>query len=188
MLAVEKSINNYRENADSYYLRGFIKYLKKQDNNADDLSLALQKSIIHSHGYINQQNKNQYLPYNVVNLRDICNLRIRFTQLSEYPALNNDFLTQTYGDIMRQFTQHPSQCITQVNSIINFINDIHFQYHISLADKYFSLANLYLHSKMYHECVFFTQKAIDIDALNPNIAQYLSINKEALKWQQSLEG
>lgn len=57
-------------------------------------------------------------------------------------------------------------------NILKTVDNLHFDYHLKLAEMYFDLAKVYFEESLQHEAKIFLEKALETDKNNPNNDKY----------------
>ena len=169
-----KSISIYRENADSYYARGFAKFLTQSSDFQDDFRESFRLRNLYQSSYIDGLMK--YTPYNLIEDVDAFLFQHRLNKATKNESINNDLINSLYSSADSCFQVRDfNGFIEQYKKIISITSSAHFDYHIDIANLNFSLAAEYEKLDMYYEAIFFASKALETDELNPHNKAYESM-------------
>lgn len=169
---LNKSLHLYRENADSYYIRGLAKYLLENLNGAkEDFDLSIKHRNLHPENYINDTIK--FIPYDKIsNLKDIEDIHHDNRNI-RYEKLKSGELQMLYGHAHFAFNARNFADLIDIYQRISKITaKIHFDYHVDLANMYFELAKECANHNHLYEAIFFLDKALEADEKNPNNKEY----------------
>ncbi len=169
-----KSIEVYRENADSYYARGFAKHLLKEGSSHEDFQISFKYRNVHQDLYID--NHMNYVPYNQLSGIDSFNFSHRKNEKTTYVPLKGRQINILYehADIAIN-AKNFADFVDIYKTIIHTTSNVHFEYHVNLANKNFALAQAYEDNGQLSEACFFADKALETDEKNPHNMAYQNL-------------
>ncbi len=174
MSLLDQSINLYRENPDSYYIRGFVKHLSGNYDGADE---DFRMSIKCCKSYKNDcyERTLELMPYQTINNIDFTyyyseQVIQKKKQIVNIIQQNIDHL---YEKAYISFQQNAAEELFEVcTAIKNITSHEHSTYHICLADTYFKVAHEHFNNNLLYEALYFTNRALETDKANPHNEQY----------------
>lgn len=169
---LDKSIKIYKENADSYYVRGFVKYLNNDEKNAVlDFREAIKYKNTHPENY--KSDDIEYMLYSKIKSYKKFNFIHHTNRNVRYDNLKQDDLQVLYNKAEILFNeQNFTDFVTTYQSITQITMRLHFEYHVNLANLYFALAQELQKSDLFYEAIFFADKALETDSENPHNIAY----------------
>ena len=166
-----KSISIYRENADSYYARGFAKFLMQSSDFQDDFRESFRLRNIYQSSYI--EGLMEYIPYNLIEDTEAFAFNHRVNNKTKNESINNQAINSLYSTAEKCFEiKHFIGFVEQYKKIISMTSNAHFDYHVDIANLNFALAIEYEKLDMYYEAIFFASRALETDELNPHNKAY----------------
>lgn len=169
-----KSIEVYKENADSYYARGFAKFLLNDQTYIDDFRSSFKYRNIHQEIYINDHMN--YIPYSQIQGVENFSFINRENTNTKYEALKGKQLEVLYEHAKIALkAKNFADFVDIGKSIIQTTSALHFEYHVNLANKNFALAMEYDKLGKLEEACFFANKALEADEKNPHNTAYQNL-------------
>jgi tetratricopeptide (TPR) repeat protein len=169
ILNIDKSINLYRHNVDSFYLKGMILHIKGRDESKEYLENAIKFNRNYDKQYkYTQQEILNYDDNHSFNPRIIDN---RNTELETSVEIENFYAELMNACDLNQSSDIASEIISQTASL-------HFGYHIDLAKMYFNIGDINYGNGNFYEAIFFLEKALECDAKNPENEKYRDFIKQ----------
>lgn len=163
VINIDKSINLYRHNVDSFYLKGMILYIQDHDESKE----YLENAIKYNHNYDRQY---KYIKQEILDYEENDNFipRIidnRNTELEKSEELENFYMELMNASDLNKSFEIASKIILKTASL-------HFDYHIDLAKMYFNISDIHYGNGNFYEAIFFLEKALECDAKNPENEKY----------------
>ncbi|QED22938.1 hypothetical protein [Candidatus Deianiraea vastatrix] len=171
-----KSINIYKENADSHYCRGFMEYLfgNKDASYADFRESFKLRNVNYDNKYVS--NFIKYDPYPKINNVENFTFYHHTNENTQYKDLKKIEINILYQHADIAFNaKNYADFVSIYESLIKLTSDAHFVYHVDLANKYFDIAREYHNEGFTYEAIFFCQKALETDDKNPHNSAYQNL-------------
>lgn len=159
---------HYQESCEFYYIGCALIMLQKYEDAID----AFDKSIMH---WADNQDSIKTREF-CDSILDIGQNKTEFSFYLKLPSYiygkNNDFqnLQQTLD--ISYTGQNYLSFFHDLKTLNTMTSSLHFDYHITLANKYYNIATIQENTGNYHEARYYLNKAIETDKRNKNNTLY----------------